>query len=140
MVDPIGIQSVADLRFGRLIRPTTAGTLTINQNGIATETGGVIGNAVSTPQIVNGRGSGAFAIFGDPNRLFFLRLPLRATVSNGSATMTIDLFQTNSGRFGLERMDNTGFAAMMVGARLNVGANQQVGRYSGTYPVTVLYL
>ena len=69
VVEPIGIQNVADLRFGRIIRPTTGGTLTIAPNGNTTETGGVAGNT-NTPQITNGRGPAAFAVFGDPNRYF----------------------------------------------------------------------
>lgn len=95
---------------------------------------------MSTPQIANGRGRGAFAVFGDPNRWVIMRLPPQTTVSNGNATMTVDQFRANTGLFGVRRTDNTGYADIVIGARLNVGANQQVGTYSGTYPVTVLYL
>ena len=140
VVDPIGVQNVAELRFGRMIQPTTAGTLTISSAGAVTEAGGVTGNAISTPQITNGRGPGAFAVFGDPNRFFITFLPNSATVSNGTANMTVNQFQANTGIFGLRRFDNTGYSPLLVGARLNVGANQQVGSYSGTYTVTVLYL
>ena len=140
IVEPIGIQPVASLRFGRIIRPTSAGTLVVDQNSVATESGGVTGNALSTPQLVNGRGSGAFAVFGDPNRLFLLFLPNQINVSNGSTTMRVDQFRANTGFLGLRRFDNTGYAPIFVGARLNVNANQQVGSYSGTYDISVLYL
>jgi hypothetical protein len=140
VVEPIGVQPVADLRFGRTIQPTTGGTLTVTQTGAVTETGGVTGNAISTPQTVNGRGPGAFAVFGDPNRFFLLFLPNSTTVSNGTATMTVDQFRANTGIFGLQRFNNTGYAPILVGARLSIDANQQVGSYSGQYTVTVLYL
>ena len=140
IVEPVGIQPVAPLRFGRIIRPTAAGTLVVDQNSVATETGGVTGNALSTPQLVNGRGSAAFAAFGDPNRRFVLFLPNQTNVSNGSSTMLVDQFRANTGFFGLRRFDSNGYAAIFVGARLNVSANQQVGSYSGTYDVSILYL
>lgn len=143
VVEPIGIQNVADLRFGRIIQPTTAGTLTIAPNGASTQGGGVVGNS-NTPQVTNGRGRAAFAVFGDPNRYFAVfGLPATATVSNGSATMTVDQFQfgtTAPTLFGIfPRLDATGYAPLFIGARLNVAANQDVGSYSGTYPVSVFY-
>lgn len=140
VVDPIGVQNVAELRFGRIIQPTSGGTLTISSAGAVTEAGGVTGNAISTPQITNGRGTGAFAVFGDPNRFFITYLPNSTIVSNGTSNMTVDQFRANTGFFGLRRFDNTGYSPLLVGARLNVGANQQVGSYSGTYTITVLYL
>ncbi len=143
VVEPIGIQNVTDLRFGRIIQPTSAGTLTIAPNGAATEGGGVVGNS-NTPQITNGRGRGAFAVFGDPNRYFAVfGLPASTTVSNGSATMTVDQFQIGTSSptlFGVFiRLDGTGYSDLFMGARLNVSANQEPGSYSGTYPVSVFY-
>lgn len=137
VVDPVGIQPVAPLRFGRIIRPTTAGTITINPDDSFTTTGGVTANA-TTPQAVNGRGRSAFAVFGDPNRLFIRFLPNTITISNGASTMTVNQFASNAGF--LARFDASGYYALFVGAQLNVGANQQVGTYSGTFDVTVLYL
>jgi len=143
VVEPIGIQNVADLRFGRIIQPTAAGTLTVDPNGASTETGGVVGNS-NTPQVTNGRGRAAFAVFGDPNRYFAVfGLAASTTVSNGSATMTVDQFQVGTNAptlFGIFiRLDGTGYAPVFIGGRLNVAANQQAGSYSGTYPVSVFY-
>lgn len=140
IVEPVGIQPVAPLRFGRIIRPTAAGTLMVDQSGATTEGGGVTGNALSTPQLVNGRGPAAFAAFGDPNRRFILFLPNQINVANGAATMRVDQFNANTGIFGLRRFDSTGYAPLFVGARLTINANQQVGSYSGTFDVTILYL
>ena len=41
---------------------------------------------------------------------------------------------------GFARLDASGSFDLYVGGRLNVNANQQVGTYSGTFDVTVLYL
>ncbi|MCB2082951.1 MAG: DUF4402 domain-containing protein [Sphingomonadaceae bacterium] len=140
VVEPIGIQNVADLRFGRIVRPTTGGTLTISPAGAVTETGGVTGQS-STPQATNGRGPGAFAVFGDANRYFLIFMPNSTTISNGTANMQVNQFQTNPGAFGpFHRLNNAGYAPLLVGARLNVNANQAVGQYTGNFNVTVLYL
>ncbi len=140
VVEPIGIQPVAELRFGRIMQPTTAGTLRLTYAGAVTETGGVIGRS-NTPQDFNGRGPGAFAVFGDANRLFLAFLPNSTTISNGSATMLVNQFQANpGGLLGLRQFNASGYAPLLIGARLNVGANQATGTYTGTYNVTVLYL
>jgi hypothetical protein len=139
VVEPIGIQRVADLRFGRIMQPTANGTMILSPTGAITETGGVTGQT-STPQDFNGRGPGAFAVFGDANRRFVLFMPNFTNISNGSSTMRVDQFTVNPVVVGLRRFDANGYAPLIVGARLNINANQAVGTYTGTYEVTVLYL
>lgn len=141
VVEPIGIQRVADLRFGRIIQPTANGTLTLAFDGTLTEAGGVVGLS-STPQAINGRGPGAFAIFGDPNRRFIAFMPNAIVITSGTNAMTVNQFQANpSGFLGIfRRFDANGFAPLLLGARLNINANQATGTYTGTYEVTVLYL
>ncbi|MCR2835187.1 DUF4402 domain-containing protein [Parerythrobacter lacustris] len=139
VVEPIGVQRVADLRFGRIMQPTTNGTMTLAYTGAISETGGVVGQT-STPQAFNGRGPGAFAVFGDANRRFILFMPNFINISNGTSTMRVDQFQVNPALLGLRRFDANGYAPLLVGARLRVNANQQVGTYTGTYTVSVLYL
>ena len=141
IVDPIDIQRVADLRFGRIIRPTTAGTLRVDPDTTVTTTGGVTGNE-STPQETNGRGPAAFALFGEPNRRFNAsttgNTTLAITVTNGTATMSVKQFRDNTGS-GFSQLNSSGYYALFVGARLDVGANQQAGTYKGTFDVTVRY-
>lgn len=139
VVEPIGIQPVAELRFGRIMRPTANGTMILSPTGAITETGGVTGQT-NTPQAFNGRGPGAFAVFGDPNRRFVLFMPNFINISNGSSTMRVDQFTVNPVVVGLRRFDANGYAPLIVGARLRVNANQTVGTYTGTYTVSVLYL
>lgn len=141
VVEPIGIQNVADLRFGRIMQPSAAGTVSISTAGAVTETGGVVGQT-NTPQLAGNRGPGAFAIFGDPNRFFAIFPVASTTISNGTASMTVDQFNfsTTNTFFIFGILDATGYAPLISGGRLNVGANQQTGTYSGTYDVTVLYL
>jgi spore coat protein U-like protein len=141
VVEPIGIQRVADLRFGRIIQPTANGTLTLAFDGTLTEAGGVVGLS-STPQAINGRGPGAFAVFGDPNRRFIAFMPNSTVITSGANAMVVNQFQANPGGFPgiFRRFDANGFAPLFIGGRLNINANQATGTYTGTYDVTVLYL
>lgn len=138
VVEPVDVQRVADLRFGRIARPATAGTLTIDINGNATATGGVIA-AITTPQIVNGRGRAAFALFGDPNRRFHVFLSNSFTLTNGTATMQVSNLTKNAGPPGWSLLDARGYYALFVGGQLTVNANQQPGKYTGTFEVRVQY-
>ena len=140
IVEPIGLQNVADLRFGRIVRPTANGTLRIATNGNMTESGGVTGQAISTPQNRNGRGRAALAAFGDPFRLFLTAIPAQSLVSNGAVQMRVDQYTVNTGFLGLRQFDADGYAPLLIGGRLNVDANQSTGQYTGTFPVTILYL
>ncbi len=147
VIEPIGLQNITDLRFGRIMRPVANGTLRVRTNGTAAEGGGVVGNAISTPQNTNGRGPGALAAFGDPNRYFVTFLPQQTTVTNGTASMLVDqmnwdpvVFTGFFTGFTYGQFDSSGYSGIVVGGRLNVGGNQRTGRYTGTYPVTILYL
>ena len=141
VVEPVDIQPVADLRFGRIMQPASAGTLTVRPDGTTATTGGVTGNA-NTPQAVNGRGPAVFALFGDPNRRFNAsttsNTSLQITVTSSTASMTVNQFRDNTGP-GFDQLDSNGYYALFVGARLNVNANQQVGNYTGNFLVTVRY-
>ena len=140
VIEPLNVQPVTDLRFGRMTPPAAAGTITVTPASGVSTTGGATA-AAAVPQYTNGRGAGAFAVFGNRNRYFLYVLPVTATISNGSASMVVDNFVTNQGgRVGLPRLDNTGYAPLLVGARLNVSANQATGDYSGDYQMVVLYL
>ncbi|MGB7409051.1 MAG: DUF4402 domain-containing protein [Pontixanthobacter sp.] len=147
IIEPIGVQNVTDLRFGRIIQPETNGTLRIAPNGTATEQGGVVGNALSTPQQTNGRGPGAMAAFGDPNRFFIVFLPQQTVVRDGASAMRVDnlnwatpAFVGPFTGFTYGQFDNDGYSGILVGGRLNIDADQPVGSYTGTYPLTIFYL
>jgi hypothetical protein len=134
IVEPLDLQALYDLRFGRFVQPTTAGTVTVASNGTVTTTGGVDATIFPT-----GRGASGFLVHGTANRQFITFLPTTATITNGTATMTVDNFRKNGGS-GPNRLDLNGYFLLHVGGRLNVNANQQPGNYSGTFTVQVLYL
>lgn len=138
VVVPSAVVPLTALRFGQFIRPTTAGTLAVSNAGAFTTTGGVTGTTAIT-QTGTGRGAGSFSVTGTANQFILVALPASMTIANGAATMTVDNFNTNTIIFGIAQLDAAGRFTLNVGGTLNVGANQAIGNYSGSYTVTVTY-
>lgn len=144
IVEPLALLKLQDLRFGRMAVSPTAGTVTVNPNtGACTVTGGVIST-----------GSCGYAEFGGQGvRRMRVRIQLPTTITltgPGGATMVAnnltlglapDLTQLPGapGNPRYEIASNSGIFTFRVGARLNVGANQAPGIYTGTFAVTVQY-
>ncbi len=138
VVAPSRVQLIENLRFGAMIRPLASGSLTIAPDGTETPAGGVVGNT-AMPQPADGRGPATFRIAGEGSRHFLVKLPTRVDITNGTATMRVDKFKTNTTN-GNGVLGPPGIFELHVGGTLNVGANQQTGSYSGTFDVTVTYL
>ncbi len=132
IVGPFQIEPIADLRFGSIMQPAAAGNVSIQSDG--TVTTALTFSATSGP-----RGPAVFVVTGEANRRFLVQLPSPITISNGTSTMTVDQFRSNTVPPGIARFSNTGFYILNVGGRLKVNANQEPGSYTGTFDVTVLY-
>lgn len=126
------IAPIAALRFGAIAQPSAAGKVTINSDGTITTS--LTFSAVSGP-----RGPAVFVVRGEPNRRFLTLLPGPITISNGTSTMTVDQFRSNTIPPGTAKLSPTGLYILNVGGRLNVSANQEAGSYTGTFDIMVLY-
>ena len=126
------IAPIADLRFGAIMQPAAPGNVTIASDGTVTTS--LTFSAISGP-----RGPAIFVVRGEPNRRFLTLLPGPITISNGTSTMTVDQFRSNTVPPGIANLSSTGIYILNVGGRLKVGANQEPGSYTGTFDVTVLY-
>ncbi len=144
IVEPLALVKISDLNFGRLASRPTAGTVTVNPNtGACTVTGPILH--------VGGCGYAEFG--GQGVRRMRVRIQLPATITltgPGGTTMTAtnltlglapDLTQLPGapGNPRYEIASNSGIFTFRVGGRLNVGANQASGVYTGTFNVTVQY-
>lgn len=137
VVEPAGITAIEDLRFGAIMQPATAGTVSVGLDDSVSATGGAIAG-ITTPQ-PGTRGAGRFTITGDANRLFVIFGLNNLTISNGTATMPVDQLRANL-TYGFGRFNGSGQYSLRVGGRLRISADQPTGDYSGTYDLTVLYL
>lgn len=134
VLNRLELLNTTPLDFGNLIAGPTAGTATINgTSGARTTTGGATA-AGGTP------GMATFYAAGSVNRIFLVLIPnAPITLTNGSGgTMTVSNWTSNGGvvRF----LDSNGISVITIGARLNVGASQAPGTYTGTFNLTVNYL
>lgn len=141
VVRPLEFISVENLDFGRVLRGTTAGTVTIAPNGTRTKTGGVIliGTGFQPAEFAGMGGNnqrvdvslGANQIFitgpGAPMRV---RTFVIGSTPTAVLTTTVQRFRINSA---------TGIFVFPVGATLEVGANQVPGTYTGTWTITLNY-
>lgn len=134
VVRTLSITSATELSFGTFSSGATAGTLTITSDGNRTATGGV--TTVSTSP-----GSNAVvSLAGTPATSFSVSLPgsVQLTSASGGASMTIASFTTSL--TGLQgSLNSSGTGSFGIGGTLSVGANQAIGVYSGSFPVTLTY-
>ena len=118
------------LNFGKVLPYGSAGAVFVGSNGTASASNAFISDAT------NVRAS-SWAVTGIPGAPFAVTLPTSVTISNGTGNMTVTSFNRSGAPQLL--LDAAGNSNFTVGARLNVGANQPVGVYAGTFNVTVNY-
>jgi len=135
IVVPVGIvaASGATLNFGQVV-PYTGGTVIIAPvtAGARSATGSVQAVAQST------YGSAAFIVTGNGADTFSIGLPASVTL-HGTASpnlITVDAFTSNPSTTG---QLTAGTQTVIIGATLEVGANQAADIYTGTFNVTVQY-
>ena len=132
---------VENLDFGKVIRATTAGTVTIAPDGTRTKTGNVI--LIGTgfqPAKFAGMGTnnqnvdvsiGSATIFATgPGAPMRVRTFVMGSTPTAVLTTAPQRFRINSA---------TGIFVFPVGATLEVGANQTPGTYTGTWTITLNY-
>lgn len=135
VASPPQILPVEDLRFGQILAPPVAGTVTITPAGSVT-------SSFALPAWPSVRGPAQFLVLGDANRRFITSHSNSTVISNANgASMTVSNLAFNrSSASPINRLDANGFFILYIGGTLNVQANQQPGDYSGVFEVTVFYL
>ena len=122
------------LEFGSMTVGASGGTVTVDPSGTRTSTG-----ADLQPFGIGYRAA-TFDVSGSANYTYAITLPGSVTITNTGGTgetMTVDSWTSTPSGNGT--LDGTGNQTVQVGATLNVGANQAVGTYSGTFTVTFAY-
>jgi Domain of unknown function (DUF4402) len=149
VVAPLALIKVQDLRFGKIVPRPTAGTVTVNPDtGACTITG--------TIMQVGTCGFAQFTGMGIRSMTLRIHIPTTVTLSTpGGATMVADsltlglspdLTFLNGNGNGIGNGNRryainpaSGIFSVRIGARLNVGAAQTPGIYTGNFDVTVQY-
>lgn len=144
---PITLTETAKLEFGTIISSATSnGTVTIaSANSVATYVTVLPYSSLGSPI----PSAAKFNITGAPNAPYTIILPSimnlglnGATTETINGTLTVTDIETNllgAASTGSLSLPTSGIAILLLGGKLNVGANQESGRYSGTYAVSVAY-
>jgi hypothetical protein len=142
VVRPLEFIQVENLEFGRVIRGTTASTVTIAPDGTRTKVGSVI-LVGSDHQPARFAGMGTFNQRVDislgANQIFITGpgAPMRVHTFIVGSTPTAIQLSTSPRRFRIGSA--SGIFNFPVGATLDVGANQTPGTYTGTWTITLVY-
>ena len=137
--------SVVTLDFGKIVPSQMLGTITIDKDGVITNTGG----ARYVPETGAHRATLSFT--GEKNQNITIDAAAAVTITNatGGSTMLVDL------QYGAEPVDaavggtttiagiidaTTGNYSLNYGGTLKVAENQAAGIYSGTYDIFVTYV
>ena len=147
LVEDLSVVKARDMDFGNIIVATGGGTvvMTPTVTPTCTVTGGIVHSGECQPA--------AFIGSGRINRLVRVRVPPggQTTVTNTTgATMTINnmvvsgspdtlVIRQNVRTFRLLVLNLSGLFEFRVGGRLNVGATQAPGTYTGTFDIDVQY-
>ncbi len=126
-----------DLYFGRMVSPTTAGTITLTPANAASFSGGLSASVGHTTPRYN--------IGATDGMVLSVAIAFPASVSNGTQTMALSAATfSENGAAGAGTASGGTFTwntgdHIRIGGTLAVGANQAVGLYTNTYSVTVAY-
>ncbi len=128
---PITITSSQPLSFGDIGAGSAVSVVDMTPAGVRSLESGdaTLGAAAGT--------SGVFDLTGEPSKAYTVTLPAApVTLSDGGTnTMTVDSFVSNASG----TINASGIDSFNVGAKLQVGANQAAGSYSGSFSVEVVY-
>ncbi len=144
VVTPTTLVKRADLDFGLIVPGANGGRVTMNVNGSRTANGTII--LVGTDFHV-----ARFAGQGSINQRVQIRLPNNINLTGPGPAMLLNNFrfgpdpelpltfnQAGNGR-NVRITGAAGVFGFVVGADLQVGANQPTGVYTGTFDVTINY-
>lgn len=141
VVTPLSFINYENLDFGRIIPANVAGTVTISTGNVRTATNGIV-------LVGNDFQVGSFAGMGVQNQRIRVRItPSVVTLSGPGPAMTVDnisigpapTLQQMGQSSNFQIVSGNGIFSFNVGGRLNVGARQPAGTYSGTFTATLDY-
>lgn len=138
VLGPVAMLNTAPLDFGGII-PVGGGTVTIDaQTGARTATGVVLAGGTAS----NAR----FISTGTPDQVVTIAIsPSPIVITNGAANMSVNQIRVSVNGGGPQPMGpnaNLGPLGVInyhIGGRLNVGAGQAAGQYTGSFSLTMDY-
>lgn len=137
VVLPLTITKTVNLNFGKFMSgaAAAAGTVVVGTDNAQSVTGGV----TTTAGLGATATAATFTVTGEPSSTYALTYPAQTALTGTGSPMTISTFSPAVDVGSVGTFDGTGTQELIVGATLNVGANQTAGSYTGTLDVAVNY-
>jgi hypothetical protein len=140
IITPISIAKTVDMNFGNVVTSAATGTVVLAPAGTRTAGGGASLIAAQPGTVT----AATFTVSGSAGLTYTIALPASVTIANGAPTMLVDNFtSTPVAGTGTGTIGGGGTQTLLVGATLNVGANQAPGTYTTPvatpFTVTVNY-
>jgi spore coat protein U-like protein len=144
IVQDLTIEKTNDLNFGVVIPSSSASSFILAPAGGLTISVGSVSQILGD-QTAASPEAAAFEVTGSGISIFTISLPTSIDITNtNDDTMTVDTFTSSLPVAGVTLGGVLGDLSVTedftVGAKLNVGADQAAGLYTGTFDVTVNYL
>jgi hypothetical protein len=136
---PITLTKKVDMAFGNIAINNTTGTVSLPAHtGGITPADRFFTGGITFPAVTGTVSDAEFDVTGEVGTTYAIILPVSCTISSGSYSMNIDTYLTDIGLIGTLN-GTTGAQSFYVGSTLHVGASQNPGTYTGSFPVTVNY-
>ncbi len=141
IIAPVALEcGTTTLDFGQIITSASAGTVAVDTDGTVTDSPG------ATYVVASGAAAAQCDLSGDTGQVADVSIQGSPSVSGPGAPMTVTnfVFDYNGGAStGGPVLNDIALSAtaapLLIGATLNVGANQVAGVYNGTFTVEVVY-
>ena len=139
VIRPLTITKNADLKFGTVVRPSTAaGSVVVSAAGARTVSGGVVALASGdTPQAAQ------FTVDGEGGQSISVTIPATFTMANGVDSLTVTTTNNLAGSAGAQTLSNAlgsaGTMSFRVGGSVPVASTTNTGAYTGTFTVSAAY-
>jgi len=148
LLDPGSVANTRDMNFGRIAQSNNPGTITLSPayTAVCTITGGLVrtGQCTSAEFSIRGRRNNKVRIREVNGGVITLNRPGGGTMTVSNLTIGISGMTSVNGangwNFGNWRIDtNSGITEFWVGGRLNVGAAQPAGVYTGVLLIEIQF-
>lgn len=130
ILTPIAVSKTTDMQFGKIVSSVAGGNVVLGVDNSRTPTG------VTLPATTGTVSAAVFHVTGSGDYTYTITLPAAPITLTGpdDKTMTISNFTSNPSGTG---QLTDGAQDVAVGAKLNIGANQEAGTYTNNSDFTI---